>query len=377
MNCMWQAVTGRTTLSFLLEMLAEAAAMGAGKSDLMDKLQLRADSARAFEAKAAPCLATVEASAEAVMVDAEPATSTTPVDASGASVDRVDTSAAAVSTSSVDTPAVGMVPTGVTTPSSQKISLAELESLVQEGHSIGVKLDSPTDLTRLMNSARTWSQQAEYCLTGREPHPGKTKKHHPRPSLDKVTDLVSQLPTMAVTLPHAAELCERQHRALNWVDRARQVLEQGNLHQNLPEVQAIVEAGTALGLEMPELTHLDSLVKAIQWNTRVRTALSLHPEASRMSLQLPAGQEQLAPSEAQCCPVQPVQPSLGDGLGPAGGLVSQGSSAPVVPYTDRLSLAEAEALCEQGGLLPVEERLLQRLQELMQAGQQWGTQVNS
>ncbi len=397
-------MTGRTTLSSLLEMLADAAAMGAGKSDLMDKLQSRADAAHAFEAKAAPCLATVEASTAAA--------STQPADADiDMSAGEVDKEPAA-STSAVDT---------VSAPP-KKVSLAELEALVQEGQGIGIKLDSLTDLTRLLNTARAWTQQAEFCLTGKEPQTAKNRKHHQRPSLGKATSLVEELQSMAVTLPHAEELSNKQQQALKWVDRAGQVLEQGNLGQHLTDVQAVVGEGTAFGLEMPELTQLDALVKAIQWNSKVRAALRLkpddtaqmatvtsshqvgdaqHPATSRGSPAAaqapldPPATSSIIPATAPSSNDLPYAPELQTGSGDnptasqqaGAGLVAQPGnigqlggmeqalSMSVLPLAERLSLAEAEELFEQGGKLPVEASLLQGLQTLMEAGQQWEAQV--
>ena len=395
-------MTGRTTLSALLEMLAEAAAMG-GKSDLMDKLQSRADAAHAFEAKAAPCLATVEASTAA---GASTHSADADIDMSAGEVHKEP----AASTSSVDT----------ASGPPQKVSLAELEALVQEGQGIGIKLDSLTDLTRLLNTARAWTQQAEYCLTGKEPQTAKNRKHHQRPSLGKATSLVDELQSLAVTLPHAEELCNKQQQALKWVDKARQVLEQGNLGQHLTDVQAVVGEGTALGLEMPELTQLDALVKAIQWNSQVRAALRLkpddtaqmatvasshqvgdaqHPATSRGSpaavlapLDPPATSSITpAPSSSDLPYAPELQTGSGDNptasqqagadlvaqpgnSGQLGGMV-QALFVGVIPLAERLSLAEVEELFEQGGELPVEASLLQRLQTLMETGQQWEAQV--
>ncbi len=398
-------MTGRTTLSSLLEMLADAAAMGAGKSDLMDKLQSRADAAHAFEAKAAPCLATVEASTAAASTQS----ADTDIDMSAGEVDKEP----AASTSAVDTAAAPP----------KKVSLAELEALVQEGQGIGIKLDSLTDLTRLLNTARAWTQQAEFCLTGKEPQTAKNRKHHQRPSLGKATSLVDELQSLAVTLPHAEELCNKQQQALKWVDKARRVLEQGNLGQHLTDVQAVVGEGTAFGLEMPELTQLDALVKAIQWNSKVRAALRLkpddtaqmtmvasphqagvaqHPGTSRGSPAPPAldppATSSITPATAPSSNDLPYAPELhtGSGDNPAasqqagadsvaqpgnsgqpGGMgqaLSAGGSG-VIPLAERLSLTEAEELFEQGSELPVEASLLQRLQTLVEAGQQWEAQV--
>ncbi len=383
-------------------MLADAAAMGAGKSDLTDKLQSRADAAHAFEAKAAPCLATVEAST--AVASTQPADTDT--DMSAAEVDKEP----AASTSAVDTASAPP----------KKVSLAELEGLVQEGQGIGIKLDSLTDLNRLLNTARAWTQQAEFCLTGKEPQTAKNRKHHQRPSLGKANSLVEELQSMAVTLPHAEELCNKQQQALKWVDKARQVLEQGNLGQHLTDVQAVVDEGTAFGLEMPELTQLDALVKAIQWNGKVRAALRLKPDDTAQiatvasahqvgDVQHPATSKgnpaaALAPLEppatSSTTPAPssndlPYAPELQTGSGdnptalqqagadlvaPPGnsgqlGGVIQALSVGVIPLAERLSLAEAEELFVQGGELPVEVCLLQRLQTLMEAGQQWEAQV--
>ena len=392
-------------------MLAEAAAMGAGKSDLMDKLQSRAESARVFEAKAAPCLATVGA--------ALPPAPAHPMHTGTEAVE---------STHVVDTDATESTP-GVDTASAvpKKVSLAELEALVQEGQGIGIKLDSLTDLTRLLNSARAWAQQAEFCLTGKELHTAKNKKHPQRPSLEKATSLMAELPGMAVVLPLAEELRSKQQQAMKWVDKARGVLEQGNLGQRLAHVQAVVDEGAAFGLQMAELTQLDALVKAIQWNGKVRSALRLTPEvavqpapvgssvqtydgavaqtaqeshssrgspapagalpepsvAPLLGVDLPLQQQtsQLqvssceAPSGSQQTSAMAPLDSTSQLLGQAQGL-SVGTAG-VTPLAERLTLTEAEELFEQGGELPVEEPLLQRLQVLVETGRQWEAQAST
>lgn len=374
-------------------MLADAAAMGAGKSDLMDKLQLRADNARAFEAKAAPCLATVEASTTAASTSAKDtagaeATEVADADAGQSSASAHNTEAAASTASVSATPAV-----------QHKVSLAELEALVQEGQGIGIKLDSLTDLTRLLNTARVWSQQAEFCLTGKEPQAAKNRKQHQRPSLERATNLVHELQSMAVLLPQAEELCSKQQQALKWVDKATHVLEQGNLGQHLADVQAVVNEGTAFGLEMPELTQLDALVKAIQWNSQVKAALKLQPHAQLQS-SLPKQQEdtvndtQQAGEQAQGPGLQSQQEGQPNDL-PSQGIDAQAARIQAVqqppaaapagppadpsntPVAERLTLTDAEALFEQGTELLVEEPLLQRLQELMESGQEWEAQVSS
>ena len=374
-------MTGRITLSALQEMLADAAAMGAGRSDLMDKLEMRADSAKAFEAKAASCLAAATQAGEETDAAADPSPST--VDADVATAAAADTSGAVSAPLPVQ-PA--------------KLTLAELESLVQEGQAIGIKLDSLTDLSRLLHTAQAWSQQAEHCLTGKEPHVGKHKRHHPRPSLEKVNSLMSELQCIAVLLPQAEALSKRQQEAHDWVDQAVRVLQQGNLGQHLSDVQAVVRQGAALGLEMPELTQLDALVRAIEWNSRVKQALRLPSHAVPGQQQSPASNHQ---SDADGL----LHPTLQEGQGvlperleaegsasmgrPEGG--DRGSPSPAgpsaqasgsvqdggaVPLPERLTLSEAEALAEQGRELPVEPAVLQHLVELMECGQRWEMQAS-
>ena len=392
-------MTGRINLSALLEMLADAAAMGAGKSDIMDKLQLRADNAKAFEAKAAPCLAAIEATtAASTAADMEAAavpSAAAATDESAATAEAVESSTAA------DTAAAA--PGDASSAASQpaKISLAALESLVQEGQAIGIKLDSLTDLTRLLHAAHTWSQQAKYCLTGKEPHSGKHKRHPPRPSLQKVTSLVSELQYIAVLLPQAEDLCKRQQEALDWVDKAARVLQQGNLGQHLPDVQAVVQQGAAFGLEMPELTQLDALVRAIEWNSRVKQALQLPmaPSHAVLAQQQSTAAEQLPAAggphsmqqeghRAPCdVPMAGTPSSMGRAAGdrgsphpagPAAQATALGSSqnAGLIPKSERLTLSEAEALAEQGQELPVEPAVLQHLVDLMECGQRWEAEAS-
>lgn len=375
----------------------------------MDKLQLRAANAQAFEAKAAPCLAAVEAATAATDLDSpaaadtEATAGTTQPVASPAAADMTaavtDADASTAPAAAADTGGAGSTASQLQ-PQPAKISLAELESLVQEGQGIGVKLDSLTDLTRLLHTAQAWSQQADYCLTGKEPHSGKHKRPHQRPSLQKVTTLVSEMQHIAVLLPQAEDLCTRQQQAFNWVNKAASILQQGNLGQHLPDVQAVVHQGAALGLEMPELTQLDALVRAIEWNSRVKHALRLQmaPSPAVPAQQQFSAAEQLAdagglapmqqegqgsaPEVSQADCLSSMAGTEGDrgSPAPAGPSVQAPASGPaqvggVVPWSERLTLSEAEALVEQGQELPVEPAVLQHLVELMECGQRWETQA--
>ena len=380
-------------------MLEDAAAMGAGKSDIMDKLQLRADNARAFEARAAPCLAAVEAAATtsmAVGTDTDSRAAAPAAAAGAASEAAAASNTAAMTDGSAAAEPVDSLDPGSAAAQVQpaKISLAELESLVEEGQAIGIKLDSLTDLTRLLNTARAWTVQSEYCLTGKEPHTGKHKRHHQPPSLGKVTHLVEELHYIPVGLPQAESLCSRQQQALGWVHQAKSILQEGDLGQHLPDVQAIVDQGAAFGLEMPELTQLDALVKAIEWNSRVKQALRLssiltqsassqqQPAQSSGALALDVAQQdeqQAAPALQQAEEVIPVDKNKLNPppAGPSAD-TSRVSSADElnIPVAERLTLSEAEVLVEQGRELPVETAVLQRLLKLTESGQQWEAQAS-
>ena len=399
-------MTGRITLAALLEMLADAAAMGAGKSDIMDKLQMRADNAKAFEAKAAPCLAAVRiaaAASAAADVEAAAESETAVESAAGGSETAADTSAAMVEADASTAAAADTGDAGSAALQAQpaKITLAELEPLVQEGQAIGIKLDSLTDLMRLLHAAQAWSQQAEYCLTGKEPHVGKHKRHQPRPSLHKVDSLVSELQYIAVLLPQAEDLCKRQQEARDWANKAAHVLQQDNLGRNLPDVQAVVRQGAAFGLEMPQLTQLDALVRAIEWNSRVKQALRIPTAPSHAVLA-----QQHLPVSAQLPEASGLHPIQQEGQGahlevpkadasslmgrpegdrgspsPAGPSAQASASGPfqsggAISMPERFTLLEAEALAEQGRELPVEPAVLQHLVELMECGQRWEMQAS-
>ena len=399
-------MSGRITLSALLEMLADAAAMDAGKSDIMDKLQTRADNAKAFEARAAPCLAAVEAAAAACTAAAmEAAAPTAAADtkeaqesatAADASVTMVDTDG---STAAADSGAPG---SAALQAQPAKITLAELESLVQDGQAIGIKLDSLTELTRLLHTARAWSQQAEYCLTGKEPHIGKHKRNQPQPSLQKVNSLVSELQYFAVLLPQAEDLCKRQQEACNWVEKAARVLQQDNLGRHLPDVQAVVHQGAAFALEMPELTQLDALVRAIEWNNQVKQALRLstapphavlaQQQQQQVTAQPPeANKLQVMQQESQSALPEVLKAEASTVVGrpegdrgspfPAGPSAQASGSGPyqngkAISMPERLTLSEAEVLAEQGQNLPVDPAALQDLVELVEGGQRWEMQAS-
>lgn len=358
----------------------------------MDKLEMRADSARAFEAKAAPCLAAVAAAAAGTAAAAAPQAEGT-VAAADTSPSMEDADASTAAAVAADAGGAVSPPLPV---QPAKLTLAELECLVQEGQAIGIKLDSLTDISRLLHTAQAWSQQAEHCLTGKEPHVGKHKRHQPRPSLQKVNSLMSELQYIAVLLPQAEALGKRQQAAHDWVDQAVRVLQQGNLGQHLSDVQAVVCQGAALGLEMPELTQLDALVRAIEWNSRVKQALrlpayavpghqhgsasnqvpdanGLHPwqqEGQGATPQAPEGSVLTARPEGNRGSPAPAGPSA-QALG-SGPVESSGGT----PLPERLTLSEAEVLAEQGKELPVEPAVLQHLVELMECGQRWEMQAS-
>ena len=256
---MVQAVTGRISLSVLLETLEDANTMGVEDSDLKHRLQERADRAQALEQQAAACLTAVQ---EAL-------------------------------------------------PGGTRVALADLEALVQEGHTIGIKMDSLTELLGLVSSAKAWDQQAEFCLTGHKAQHAKRGKVQ-TPTLATVTELLQQHASLAIAVPHAQALFEKQQAAVSWLDSAVKALEHRNLQQHLPEVQAIVDSGLALNLQMPELTQLDSLVRAIHWNIRVRRALGL-PQSSpgKPGSTTPAGPAELPAQHGNSSEDQPCATSAG------------------------------------------------------------------
>ena len=219
----------------------------------------------------------------------------------------------------------------------------------------------------------------------------------------------------------------------------------------LLDAQAVVDQGSALGLEMPELTELDAVVRAIRWNSTVSAALGL-PVASPSAAPLPAPQateevqaaeaashtvdktqlpstsmaqpdalqqpkaasgdsakaqtesEEVTPEDKAGGPAnpspdpikrlnfnsQPPTPS-GSAAVPQQSLAASGqtdaqldstqaagvATARVVKPAERLTLEEAEGLLEEGKELPVEERLLEQLVQLVDAGQQWEAQVTA
>ena len=417
-----QAVTGRISLSVLLETLEDANTMGVEDSHLKSRLQERADRAQTLEQQAAACLTAVQ----------------------------------------------DKLPDGAT------VALADLEALVQEGQTIGIKMDSLTELVGLVSKAKAWDQQAEYCLTGHSAQHAKRGKVQ-TPTLATVTELLQQHASLAIAVPHAQALFEKQQQAISWVDTAVKALEHRNLQQHLPEVQAIVDTGLALNLQMPELTQLDSLVRAIQWNARVRKALGLpqsspakpafaaptgpaelpaqHGESNRdqpcvtsvgqlrsvksqqpsaataptEQMNLPGSQQDTLPTAAVPIATDTADPgSAGpaelsaqlhsSNLDPASGtehaaaipgieqqpghltqfdmqpnhgneILHPGPTQagvdnemlhqmPTASWQDQVTLAEAEQLAEEGQQLPVEETLLHQLHTLLQIGQHWQVQVS-
>lgn len=179
-------------------------------------------------------------------------------------------------------------------------------------------------------------------------------------------------------------------------------------------VQVIVDEGLALGLEMPELTQLDSLVRAITWKTQVRRALGL-PDSPPPKQQHPGGVPQLrhmqdasASAEEQDLgvaaqsrtvqdssgsaeqheqPAEPLQqtPLADTGSPPPAGPVElnaeqDGSAAMAAAEAPQqpqpITLAHAEELAEQGHQLPIDSTLLQQLTSLVEVGQYWQVQAS-
>ena len=66
----------------------------------------------------------------------------------------------------------------------------------------------------------------------------------------------------------------KQHVARKWVMRCRQAQQQPITEARLPELQTLVEAGAAVGLQMPELDRLQAEVGAVHWTATVGRALA-------------------------------------------------------------------------------------------------------
>ena len=118
--------------------------------------------------------------------------------------------------------------------------LDELEALVQEGQAIGIKMDSLAELAGRASLAKAWDQQAAACLTRDQPQHAQHAKHRKQiqtPSLATVTELLQQHDSLAVAVPHAADLLKKQRQALDWVSKAEKALQQSNPQQHSADVQ--------------------------------------------------------------------------------------------------------------------------------------------
>lgn len=78
----------------------------------------------------------------------------------------------------------------------------------------------------------------------------------------------------------------KQRVARQWVDRCQQAQQQPITEARLPELQTLVEAGAAVGLQMPELSQLQAEVGAVHWTATVgkaMAALEAHQAGSKQS----------------------------------------------------------------------------------------------
>ena len=110
----------------------------------------------------------------------------------------------------------------------------------------------------------------------------------------------------------------KQHVAREWVVRCRQAQQQRITEARLPELQTLVEAGAAVGLQMPELDQLQAEVGAVHWTATVGKALAAL-EAHQAGSNQPGS---AGPSQARQEPE--ARPAA---AGPSGGQAHAGSEA--------------------------------------------------
>lgn len=121
-----------------------------------------------------------------------------------------------------------------------RVPLADLEALVQEGQAVGIRMDSLAELAGRVGLAKAWDQQAAACLTRDQPQHAQHAKHRKQfqtPSLATVTELLQQHDSLAIALPHAADLLKKQQQGLDWVSKAEKALQQSDLQQHSADVQ--------------------------------------------------------------------------------------------------------------------------------------------
>ncbi|KAK9819859.1 hypothetical protein WJX72_003401 [[Myrmecia] bisecta] len=290
-----KALSGRFTLTALLETLEDAPAYGAAQTDLARNLQAKADKAQEWDASATAFFAAVEAAAAAAQQGTAGSLGQANGDALGGQ------------------------------------RAVELEALVEAGKGVAVKLESLTKANQLLNAANNWLRQAQRCLVeGYEPED--------QPSLSQIEKLIDASENLSVSMAETALLVAKRDQARAWISKAQTVLDEPSSQDVLETLQALVEEGGAVELQMDELEELQRRILALGWAKKTRHLLAAAAAAAR-----PQSRATHHHQHAQ--------------------------------HAGHQVLAEALALVAEGRQLPVDQLLLMQLTRLTDTAQDWEARV--
>ena len=162
-------------------------------------------------------------------------------------------------------------------------TLAAVEDLLAELPSLGLRIPEADALqvSNLAHQGDPGVRRSQHCMVCR------SRCHHavlPAHVTVDVKDDLQLQQSKPLSDKIMSSVQAKQHVARDWVVRCCQAQQQPITEARLPELQTLVEAGAAIGLQMPELDQLQAEVGAVHWTAtvgRALAALEAHQAGSR------------------------------------------------------------------------------------------------
>jgi len=146
----------------------------------------------------------------------------------------------------------------------QTLRLSEVEETIEAAANLRVKLESAARCQALISGCKEWSGRAQAILD--------RKSDGERPAASAIDDLLLEAEKLPITMDLVGELKKVKECISQWSSKAASLLAAGGSGSADAAVQHL-KAAEDLGVSLPEEDSLRRVVEASEWNTRVAVAM--------------------------------------------------------------------------------------------------------
>eukprot|EP00884_Botryococcus_braunii_P010330 jgi/Botrbrau1/19299/Bobra.0073s0042.1 len=148
-------------------------------------------------------------------------------------------------------------------------SLHDLQDIVAGGLEVGCKMESLARLEGLLASSGDWTQRAAALVTSdlaRRPL-------RERPTLPDLEAMLESGKALGIRMAQIRALSSKIAQAEDWTARVKQLIDTPISYAHQDSLQELLDEGQGLGLQMDELHDLEERLHILDWNQRARKML--------------------------------------------------------------------------------------------------------